>query len=85
MVIPSPGAVCPAMVRFPSVIFKGDSRKMVPEVLKIICLGPFCFKANLKVPSEPSSVILVTVKTYPPLPPVVNFPKPSAPGKLRTP
>src|ERR1700741_2224319 len=53
---------------------------MVPETTKTIILGTFASAASLKLPG-PLSLRLFTMKTFPPLPPVVYFPNPSAPGK----
>ena len=50
MHIPSPGAVCPAIVKFPSLILRSDFKYIVPETLKITIRGPFCSIAYRKVP-----------------------------------
>ena len=79
MQMPSPGAVCPAIVVF-SGIDNLEARCMVPDVLNMIVRGPVCDRAHLREPS-PLSLRFVTKYTCPPLPPVVYLPKPSAPGK----
>jgi len=79
MQIPSPGAECPAIVALP-LIEIDFSRWIVPETAKTIILGTFDSAASLNLPG-PFSLRLVTMKTFPPLQPLVYFPKPSAPGK----
>jgi predicted dienelactone hydrolase len=53
---------------------------MVPETAKTTILFPFASAASLKLPG-PLSSRLDTIKTLPPLPPVVYLPNPSAPEK----
>ena len=57
---------------------------MMPLTANTMVRGPFLRIAQRKVPSEPSSFHELTIYTLPPLPPVVYFPAPSAPGKART-
>jgi hypothetical protein len=57
----------------------GDFKWIVPETEKRTIAASLVFKAALKLPA-PSSSRLVTILTFPPLPPVAYFPKPSAPG-----
>src|SRR5690554_5648935 len=68
------------MVTSPLLIFKGDFSTMVPDTANVMMRGPFALIASLKLP-VPLSSRFCTIITFPPLPPVVNFPNPSAPGK----
>ena len=78
--IPSPGAVCPAIVKLPFFIIKEEVRTIRPDTRNTIVLAPFARIAALKLPG-PLSFKLVTSITFPPRPPVTSLPKPSAPGK----
>ena len=55
-----PGEVCPAMVRLSLPVLNSDFNRMVPATSKTMVLGPFCFKAQRKVPCDPSSSKEVT-------------------------
>lgn len=76
-VIPSPGAVCPAMVILPFEMV--TSASIVPETLNTTVLGPFALTASAKLPG-PEALRFVTSMTLPPRPPTVYFPYPSAVG-----
>ena len=52
----------------------------MPETLNTTMRAPPCSQAHRKEPG-PSSLRLVTVSTFPPRPPKVYMPPPSAPGK----
>ena len=81
MQIPSPGAVCPAMVRLGFHILIAVCNSIIPLTLNTTVLGPLKFsQAYLKLP-DPESFKLVTSYIIPPLPPVAYAPAPSAPGK----
>ena len=82
--IPSPGAVCPAMVTSPFLTLSSDFSDMMPATSNTIVLAPLWFMASLREP-VPLSFRLVTCMTLPPRPPVVYIPPPSAPGKARAP
>ena len=73
MHIPSPGAVCPAIVIYGFLIFNALFKSIVPDTLKTTVLGPFASIAALKLPS-PESLRFVTSYTLPPRPPIVYFP-----------
>ena len=80
---PSPGAVCPASVKFLALQRISDFNSILPETAKTTVVASFCehcCNAHLKEPS-PSSLVLVTITTFPPRPPVAFLPKPSAVGK----
>ncbi len=77
--IPSPGAVCPAMVKLPLSTYMFELRLIVPPTSKTIVLVPEASKAALKLPL-PELLRFVTLITCPPLPPLAYFPKPSAEG-----
>ena len=78
IVIPSPGAVCPAMVILPLEIFRSAS--IVPATRNTTVLFPEAAIAAAKLP-VPEGLRLVTSITLPPRQPVAYFPYPSAPGK----
>src|SRR5690606_20091726 len=80
MVMPSPGAVCPASVIWGFRMFSCDCSSMVPDTSNTIIRAPDALIAARKLPS-PASFRLVTLITFPPRPPVTFCPKPSAPGK----
>ena len=94
MVIPPPGAVCPAIVVFALLRLKVAYKCIVPDTLKtMIRLGTeglLFVHAYLRVPGVfaedelstkvVTSYILGGVATLP-LPPETNFPAPSAVGK----
>ena len=85
MQIPSPGAVCPAMVRFPLAILSSLLRSILPAISKTTVLAPLASTAARREPS-PESLRFVTCMTLPPRPPVTYIPPPSAPGNaLATP
>ncbi|MNL14813.1 hypothetical protein D3C87_1357710 [compost metagenome] len=73
MQIPSPGAVCPAMVTSPFLICKRLLNFMFPDTSKTIILAPVASIAALKLPT-PASLRLVTLITLPPRPPEAAFP-----------
>jgi hypothetical protein len=79
-VMPSPGAVWPAMVSRPFVTRSGDFSTMVPETSNTTVRGP---AASTPARSEPGplSPRWVTWNTAPPRPPSAKRPAPSAPGK----
>ncbi len=84
--IPSPGAVCPAIVMESFVIFNGETSAMVPETRNTTVLAPLWLTAHRKVPAmfvEDVSRSVVTSSTFPPRPPCVYIPPPSAPGNAR--
>ena len=81
MHIPSPGAVCPAMVTSPFFMSRFDVKAIVPDTVNTIILAPVWLSAFLKVPCCVPSAMVVTNNTFPPRPPVASLPKPSAPGK----
>ena len=83
MQIPSPGAVCPAMVIYGLEIVNRLSRVIVPETLNTTIRGPSVSQASRKLPG-PESFRFVTRITFPPLPPRVIAPYPSAPGNAGT-
>ena len=58
--IPSPGAVCPATVKFPLFIIMGSFKLIIPEISKIITLSFGCSRAYLKEPSLFISSSVVT-------------------------
>lgn len=86
MVIPSPGAVCPAIVMPVERLMRSTSLSIIqPDTLNTTVMGSlgYCFTAQRKEPVigfSASSSSVVTVTTIPPLPPEANFPKPSAEG-----
>jgi hypothetical protein len=87
MHIPSPGAVCPAIVVFALFSDNGEVKRIVPDTLNttVRCVAVAVDTAYLKLPGCVSSFKLVTSKTVVglvgvPLPPVVNRPAPSAVG-----
>ena len=55
-------------------------KRIIPETLKTIVLAPTASQASRKVPF-PLSSKLVTTNIFPPRPPCVYAPPPSAPGK----
>ncbi len=61
-------------------MFIGVFKLMTPDTLKIMILAPPVSQASLKEPL-PLSFKFVTTRTFPPLPPAVYMPPPSAPGK----
>jgi hypothetical protein len=77
--MPSPGAVCPAIVTLPFLIDKLLFNVIVPDTSKTIIRAPVALIASRKLPA-PASLRFVTFITLPPLPPVALRPKPSAPG-----
>ena len=77
--IPSPGAVCPAMVRLSFVTMISEAKLILPLTSNTMVLAPDALQASRKLPG-PLSFKLVTLYTSPPLPPDVYLPKPSAPG-----
>ena len=80
MAMPSPGAVCPAMVMQGLEMVSLLCRSMVPETLKTTMRGPSASTAARRLPG-PESSRFVTAITLPPRPPFVREPWPSAPGK----
>ncbi len=78
MVIPAPGAVCPAMVTSPFLIT--TSPRMAPLTANTMIRGPGRSSAACRLPA-PSGASVVTRTTLPPRPPVALAPKPCAPGK----
>src|SRR5690606_29395811 len=80
--MPSPGAVCPAMVRSPLLMVSLEFNVIVPDTSNTMILAPAAAIAARKLP-VPESFRLVTLMTLPPRPPVASLPKPSAPGKAR--
>src|SRR5437773_8684945 len=78
--MPSPGADCPARVRYGDLTVIGDFNAIVPATRKTTMRGPVASHAARKLPG-PLSFRFVTMMTFPPRPPGVVEPKPSAPGK----
>src|SRR5436190_24329732 len=78
--IPSPGDVCPAMVRNGFLTLIGEPRLIRPDTRKITVRGPSASQAARKLPG-PESFRFVTKMTRPPRPPAVLAPNPLAPGK----
>lgn len=54
--------------------------EIVPATRKMMVRGPSVSQASRKLPG-PESLRLVTKRTFPPRPPIVVEPVPSAPGK----
>ena len=79
-VMPPPGAVCPATVRYGSSITICSLTSMVPDTPNTTNRRPPDSRASRRLPA-PASFRFVTVMTRPPRPPGVPHPKPSAPGK----
>src|SRR5688500_1781111 len=71
------------MVIYGARIITGLFNLIIPATLKTTILAPPSSQAHLKLPS-PSSLRLVTTSTFPPLPPKLNLPPPSAPGNAGT-
>ena len=82
--MPSPGAVCPARVQSARLIFNSSESTISPLTSKTMVIGSPWYCENAQR-SEPSPLLLrfVTFTTFPPRPPVVYLPKPSAVGKAR--
>jgi hypothetical protein len=77
MVMPAPGAVCPAIVMWGWVIT--TSPRIMPEISKTTIRRPGLWQAALRLPG-PEDFRFVTLITFPPRPPGVVAPNPSAPG-----
>ena len=80
--MPSPGAVCAAIVQYGSVMFRGFFKSMSPDTANTMMRGSGARQAERKLPG-PLSSRLVTTYTLPPLPPMVVEPNPSASGNAR--
>src|SRR6478672_6155752 len=76
---PSPGAVCPSMEIYGARMITGVFNLMIPATLNTTKRAPPCSHAQRKLPG-PSSFRFVTTYTFPPRPPKLNLPPPSAPG-----
>jgi hypothetical protein len=83
MVIPSPGAVCPAMVRLSLLMVNRLVNVIVPDTSKTTVLAPDWVTAQRRLPWLLLSASVFTTKTLPPRPPQVYLPAPSAVGKAR--
>src|SRR5215207_2699089 len=77
-VTPAPGAVCPAIVMYGFVIRMFP--RMTPLTSNTTIRGPSAAHAAARLPA-PEALRLVTLMTFPPRPPVLAAPHPSAPGK----
>jgi len=77
--MPSPGAVCPAMVRNGCRTSMRLRTAMVPPVRKTTVRGPLASQAARRLPG-PESSRWFTARVRPPRPPMVPAPNPSAPG-----
>ena len=83
MLMPSPGAVCPASVQLARFTRRLLLRRISPFTANTMVSGSpgYWLKAHRSVPSSSVSANDVTVTTFPPRPPVAYLPKPSAVGK----
>ena len=76
-VMPSPGAVCPAMVMSPLLMVRpvSSSSSITPDTSNTTIRGPLAIQAARKEPG-PLLFRLVTLMMRPPRPPVAPFPYP---------
>src|ERR1700730_9446647 len=79
IVMPPPGAVCPAMVRYGFETCNRDWFTMLPPTRNTQVRGPLASTHARSDPS-PESFRFVTSITTPPRPPTAAAPPPSAPG-----
>src|SRR5687767_11109758 len=80
-VMPAPGAVCPAIVMYGLVIRMFP--RMTPLTSNTTIRGPSAAHAAARLPA-PEALRLVTLMTFPPRPPALAAPHPSAPGNAFT-